>query len=123
MAEINIEDCYKYVNNRFDLVLIASQRGKELNHGVSPLINDTKEKEAIISLKEIASGKITNIENLQKAIVGKALIKTQEEYSQIHKHLDDNTISKDLEKVEYIKDTIDKTKSSLFEDQMIIEEE
>jgi len=77
MSKINMEDCNKYINNKFDLVLVASQRGKELNHGAAPLTSDSKGKEAIIALKEIASGKL-NIENLEKAIIKKTFIGKKE---------------------------------------------
>ena len=60
MARVTIEDCVQYVDNRFELVLIASQRGKELNYGAPRVIEDVeREKEAVIALKEIAEGKLS----------------------------------------------------------------
>ncbi|MBY0580806.1 DNA-directed RNA polymerase subunit omega [Candidatus Bandiella numerosa] len=71
MARITIEDCNEYVANRFELILVAAQRGKELNHGaVAQIDNVKKDKEAIVALREIAAG-LLNIENLEKSIVKK----------------------------------------------------
>jgi len=56
MARITVEDCNKFVQNRFELILVAAQRGKELNHGAVALIDNVKkDKEAIVALREIAA--------------------------------------------------------------------
>ena len=78
MDRISIEDCNKYVSNRFDLVLVAAQRGKELNHGSLSRIDNKKDKEAVIALREIASG-FLNIKTLEKSIVQKNFMNNQEE--------------------------------------------
>jgi DNA-directed RNA polymerase omega subunit len=74
MARITLEDCSQYVANRFELILLATQRGKELNHGaVSHIDNVKKEKEAITALREIAAGLLV-IENLERSIVKKSSV-------------------------------------------------
>jgi len=116
MARITIEDCNNYVSNRFDLVLIAAQRGKELNHGAKPQIDHVKDKEAIIALREIAAGKL-KIENLEKAIVKKTFTEDQEE-EKIETHLIDEEInSKVLEEIESLKQHKDTQKNKLFQDE------
>lgn len=121
MARITIEDCNKYVNNRFDLVIVAAQRGKELNHGAKPQIDHTKEKEAIIALREIAAGKL-KIENLEKAIIKKTFTENQEE-EKVEKHLIDEELnSKVLEEIESLKQHKDTQKNKLFQDEEEIAE-
>jgi DNA-directed RNA polymerase subunit omega len=59
MARVTVEDCLKKVDNRFALVLLASQRAKQLIKGEKkPLLDKPKNKEAIIALREIAEGKV-----------------------------------------------------------------
>lgn len=57
MARVTIEDCLECVDNRFTLVHLAAQRAKQLYRGSRPLVN-CKNREAVISLREIADGKV-----------------------------------------------------------------
>ncbi|QIK36711.1 DNA-directed RNA polymerase subunit omega [Caldichromatium japonicum] len=59
MARITVEDCLKYVENRFDLVLLATKRARQLANGVEPLVPAENDKPTVIALREIAAGKIT----------------------------------------------------------------
>ncbi len=56
MARVTVEDCLEFVENRFSLVHLASQRTKQLFRGSKPLVN-CKNREAVTSLREIAEGK------------------------------------------------------------------
>ena len=58
MARITIEDCTRLAGNRFRRVLMASIRSKQLMRGARPLVQAEENKEAVISLREIASGKV-----------------------------------------------------------------
>jgi len=60
MARITVEDCLSVVDNRFELVLMASKRARQLAKGVeSTLANaDQSDKPTVLALREIASGKI-----------------------------------------------------------------
>ncbi len=58
MARVTIEDCMDSVENRFALVLIATQRARILKDGAEPLISHPKNKEPVVALREIAAGKI-----------------------------------------------------------------
>ena len=79
MARITIEDCNKFVENRFELVLVASQRGKELNHGAQIKIdNEKKDKEAIVALREIAAG-VLDVGSLKDSLIKKTFIDNQED--------------------------------------------
>lgn len=58
MARITIEDCTREVGNRFRLVLMAAIRSKQLMRGARSLVRAEENKEVVISLREIASGKV-----------------------------------------------------------------
>lgn len=57
MSRITVEDCLEKVDNRFELVMLASKRAKQLLKGAKPLI-DADNREVVIALREIADGKV-----------------------------------------------------------------
>jgi DNA-directed RNA polymerase subunit omega len=59
MARVTIEDCLEKVNNRFNLVLLASQRARQLSHGADEFIKRGKNKDTVLALREIAAGHVT----------------------------------------------------------------
>jgi DNA-directed RNA polymerase subunit omega len=59
MARITVEDCLDNVDNRFDLVLLASRRARQLVNGVDPLVAWENDKPTVVALREIAEGLIT----------------------------------------------------------------
>jgi DNA-directed RNA polymerase subunit omega len=59
MARITVEDCLNNVDNRFDLVLLATKRARQLANGVDPLVPSENDKPTVIALREIAEGLIT----------------------------------------------------------------
>jgi len=56
MARVTVEDCLEHVNNRFDLVLLASKRARQLVNGVDPLLPWENDKPTVVALREIAAG-------------------------------------------------------------------
>jgi DNA-directed RNA polymerase subunit omega len=58
MARVTVEDCLKELDNRFALVLLATGRTRQLMKGSRSLVNNEKNKEPVISLREIAAGKV-----------------------------------------------------------------
>jgi DNA-directed RNA polymerase subunit omega len=58
MARITVEDCLKKLSNRFALVLLASARTKQLYKGSHPRVQ-ADNKEVVLALREVASGKVT----------------------------------------------------------------
>lgn len=68
MARLTVEDCLDNVVNRFELVLIASQRARQLAMGAEPLVPEDNDKPTVIALREIA-------ENL----INKAILEAPEE--------------------------------------------
>lgn len=60
MARITVEDCLEYVDNRFDLVLLATKRARALAYGkAEPLVTVDNDKPTVVALREIAEGLIT----------------------------------------------------------------
>ena len=57
MARITVEDCQRRVDNRFLLVQMAIKRVRQFREGYEPLV-DSKNKEVVTALREIAAGKI-----------------------------------------------------------------
>ncbi len=55
MARVTVEDCLEKVENRFALVMMATARGRELRKGSERIFN-SKNKEAVHALREIAAG-------------------------------------------------------------------
>ena len=60
MARVTVEDCLEQVPSRFELVLLAARRAKQLLKGSRPLI-DSSNKEVVSALREIAAGKVTAV--------------------------------------------------------------
>jgi DNA-directed RNA polymerase subunit omega len=54
MARVTVEDCILIVPNRFDLVVVAAQRAKQISSGMPLTIDRDNDKDAVVSLREIA---------------------------------------------------------------------
>ena len=60
MARETVEDCLDNVSNRFELVMVASKRARQLaTGGKDPMVHDESDKPTVIALREIAEGMIT----------------------------------------------------------------
>ena len=76
MARVTVEDCIEKVENRFELIIAASQRAREISNGVQIEIDRDNDKNTVISLREIGDGAITYddlkeryLKSLQKVVV------------------------------------------------------
>jgi len=57
MARVTVEDCLGYVENRFELVLLASMRARDLlRTGQEPMVEWDNDKATVVALREIAKG-------------------------------------------------------------------
>ncbi len=56
MARVTVTDCLENVENRFQLVLIAAKRARQLSMGAKPLVEEEDDKPTVIALREIADG-------------------------------------------------------------------
>lgn len=68
MARLTVEDCLDYVDNRFELVLVAAKRARQLAMGADPLVPLDNDKPTVLALREIAENLITD-EVLEDAVV------------------------------------------------------
>ena len=68
MARVTVEDCVDKVTNRFDLVLLAAQRARQVSAGAELTIDRDRDKNPVVALREIAEETITPGE-LHEAVV------------------------------------------------------
>jgi len=58
MARITVEDCLEVVDNRFELVLMATKRARQLAKGAEAALDDENDKPTVLALREIAERRI-----------------------------------------------------------------
>lgn len=68
MARVTVEDCILNVPNRFELVLLASQRAKQIGSGNPLTVDRDNDKDAVVSLREIAD-KTVSLEGLEEDLI------------------------------------------------------
>jgi DNA-directed RNA polymerase subunit omega len=60
MARVTVEDCLENVANRFELVMVASKRARQMaTGGKEPMVQEESDKPTVIALREIAEGHVT----------------------------------------------------------------
>lgn len=57
MARVTVEDCLKWVDNRYELVVLAAKRVRQLRKGSTPLVK-SKNRLAVTALREISASKV-----------------------------------------------------------------
>lgn len=65
MARISAEKAVEIIGSRFDLVLVASQRARELKHGSRPMTDNPGQSVTVTALREIEEGKYTKEDYLK----------------------------------------------------------
>ena len=65
MARVTVEDCLGNLRNRYELVLLASKRARQIVLGSDPLVPENNDKPTVIALREIAENLVTN-DNIDK---------------------------------------------------------
>jgi DNA-directed RNA polymerase subunit omega len=65
MARVTVEDCVDKIPNRFDLVLSAAYRARQLSGGAETLVDRDRDKNPVVALREIAAEVLTP-ENLRE---------------------------------------------------------
>ena len=69
MARVTVEDCVDKVSNRFDLVLFAAQRARQISGGADLTIDRDRDKNPVVALREIAEETVRPVE-LEESLVG-----------------------------------------------------
>ena len=93
MARVTVEDCVDKVESPYELVLVAKERTTQLNSGVEPTVSIDKDKNTVISLREIAN------ENIKVPdLIESAVYKLRKHVEQIDDNLsEDEDIGDDFE--------------------------
>ena len=68
MARVTVEDCVNLVPNRFDLVMIAAQRARNIHSGQSIQVERDNDKNTVVALREIAEEKVS-LEDLREELI------------------------------------------------------
>ena len=68
MARVTVEDCIDKVPNRYELLMVAAQRAKDISSGAPITVDRDNDKNPVVALREIAEGNV-NINELQKSLV------------------------------------------------------
>ena len=58
MARVTVEDCVQRVPNRFELVMVAAQRSREISAGAEPKLERDNDKNPVVALREIAEERV-----------------------------------------------------------------
>jgi len=56
MARLTVEDCLPFVDNRFQLVLVAAKRARQIAMGGTPQVPIENDKPTVLALREVAEG-------------------------------------------------------------------
>ena len=99
MARVTVEDCIEKISNRFDLVVFAVQRGRELSAGDEPTIDRDNDKNTVLSLREIAESTVDIVALRENLIISmqKQIQEEENEDKEITSETEDNIIN-DVEK-------------------------
>lgn len=70
MARVTVEDCVDKIPNRFDLVLLAAQRAREISGGAELTIDRDRDKNPVVALREIADETVRPKDLQESVVVG-----------------------------------------------------
>ncbi|WP_404710672.1 DNA-directed RNA polymerase subunit omega [Sphingomonas sp. MMS24-J13] len=79
MARVTVEDCVDKIPNRFDLVLLAAQRARQISGGAELLIDRDRDKNPVVALREIAEELVLPAELNEAVISGLQRVQVDEE--------------------------------------------
>lgn len=114
MARVTVEDCIEKVNNRFELVLMATRRAKDIDKGSIPAVPRDNDKPTIIALREIADEAIA-LDGL-KFLTKKGLIEHQYDTYEDNLTEDDNIDTEAIETEAAYDDELDEEELDSIQD-------
>ena len=103
MARVTVEDCLKYIPNRFDLILVAAKRAHQLNSGgFKSTLDAGKDKPAIVALREIEEGLIdksilTEEYEMEEELSAQDQINQQNLMSEVEEELSQVAVDEELD--------------------------
>ena len=93
MARVTVEDCIDKVESPYELVLVAKERATQLNSGIEPTLDRDKDKNTVVSLREIAEENV-KVSDLSES----AIYKLRKHVEQVDDSVeDDEEIGDDFE--------------------------
>ena len=114
MARVTVEDCIEKVNNRFELVLMATRRAKDSDKGSIPAVPRDNDKPTIIALREIADEAIAL--DCLKFLTKKGLIEHQYDTYEDNLTEDDNIDTEAIETEAAYDDELDEEELDSIQD-------
>ncbi len=96
MARVTVEDCVTKVSNRFDLVLYAGHRARQISSGAELLIDRDRDKNAVVSLREIAG------DHIRPDSVKEEIIHGLQKYVEVDEPEDDDMLERMRGKVKEV---------------------
>jgi DNA-directed RNA polymerase subunit omega len=79
MARVTVEDCVDKVPNRFDLVLLAAHRARQISGGAELTIDRDRDKNPVVALREIADETVTPSQLSDSAVSGLQRVRVDED--------------------------------------------
>ena len=114
MARVTVEDCIQKIENRFELIIAASQRAKEISNGVQIEVDKDNDKNTVISLREIGDGAITfddlkerYLKSLQKVVVNNDEDEENDIEEEFSSYLNQEESEQNLNPTNFFKNTDD----------------
>ena len=103
MARVTVEDCILKVDNRFELIVLASHRGREITAGAELTLPRDNDKNPVVSLREIADETIA-VEDIKESMI--TSMQTQIVDDEVNKDTEsDSAESEELEETKSATDT------------------
>lgn len=94
MARVTVEDCVLNIPNRFDLVLNAAYRAKQISSGAPLTVDRDNDKNAVVSLREIAEQTIS-LEELEQQTINQ-FSKVQQSFDRIDENEEETNEAREL---------------------------
>ena len=114
MARVTVEDCTEKVENRFELIIAASQRAREISNGVQIEVDKDNDKNTVISLREIGDGAITYddlkeryLKSIQKVVINNDEDEDNDIEEEFSNYLNQEDTEQNLNPTNFFKNTED----------------
>ena len=114
MARVTVEDCIEKVENRFELIIAASQRAREISNGVQIEVDKDNDKNTVISLREIGDGAITYddlkeryLKSIQKVVINNDEDEENDLEEEFSNYLNQEDAEQNLNPTNFFKNTED----------------
>lgn len=91
MARVTVEDCVEQVPNRFELVVLAAQRARDIAAGSELTVDRDRDKNPVVALREIAEATVPQDDLMESVVRGKQKVAPIEELDELDEAMLANT--------------------------------